>query len=103
MLLSTGIALLGLFWPSINFNKFLPILEFAFPSFLKATCDVARGVVDVDKLALVVTEETDKLEVNAPSPLGFDNDSDRDVPGPKAIKGKSNFKLQFVSFPDKVS
>ena len=47
--------------------------------FLVASCDVVGAEVDIDELVLVVTVDTEKLEVNAPSPSAIDAGSDADV------------------------
>ena len=44
--------------------------------FLVASCDVVGAEVDIDELVLVVTVDTEKLEVHAPSPSAFDAGSD---------------------------
>ena len=60
-------------WSFLAFNKPVkvsPILAINFSPinrrFSVVTCHVAGAVVDVDTLTLVITEETDKLEVNVP-------------------------------------
>ena len=47
--------------------------------FLVASCDVVEAEVDIDELVLVVTVDTEKLEVNAPSPSAIDAGSDATV------------------------
>ena len=47
--------------------------------FLVASCDVDGAEVDIDELVLVVTVDTEKLEVNAPSPSATDAGSDAAV------------------------
>ena len=47
--------------------------------FLVASCDVVEAEVDIDELVLVVTVDTEKLEVNAPSPSAIDAGSDAAV------------------------
>ena len=44
--------------------------------FLVASCDVVGAEVDIDELVLVVTVDTEKLEVHAPSPSAIDAGSD---------------------------
>ena len=47
--------------------------------FLVASCDVVGVEVDFDELLLVVTVETEKLKVKAPSPSAIDAGSDAAV------------------------
>ena len=67
-----------------------------------ATCDVVRSVVDVDGFVLVVTVDTDKVEVSAPSPSAVDTGSDPDVKttGVEIIGEKPNANLLLFSFPN---
>ena len=47
--------------------------------FLVASCNVVEEVIDVDALALVVTVDTEKLEVNVPSQTAVDTGLDTTV------------------------
>ena len=47
--------------------------------FLVASCNVVEEVIDVDALALVVTVDTEKLEVNVPSQTAVDTGLDTAV------------------------
>ena len=60
-----------------------------------------RAVIDVDTLVLVVTVDTEKLEVNVPSPSAVDTGSDLEVitTGAETIGGKSNANFLLFSFP----
>ena len=73
---------LALFWPSTNLVKVSTRLatDFAIIDrlFSVATCDVVGAVVDVDTLVLVVRKDTEKLEVNTPSPSAVDTGLDAD-------------------------
>ena len=73
--------------------------------FLVATYDVVGTVLDVDTLVLAVAVDTEKVEVNAPSPSAVDTGSDPDVirAGAEAIGGKSNAILLVFPFPDIIS
>ena len=71
--------------------------------FLVATWDVIGAVLDDDTLVLAVAVDTEKVEVNAPSPSAVDTGSDpADVirAGADHIGGKSNANLLLFSFPD---
>ena len=46
---------------------------------LVASCNVVEEVIDVDALALVVTVDTEKLEVNVPSQTAVDTGLDTTV------------------------
>ena len=64
------------------------------------------AVLDVDTLVLVVAVDTEKVEVNTPSPSAVDTGSDpADVirAGADPIGGKSNANLLLFSFTDIVS
>ena len=60
-----------------------------------------RAVIDVDTLVLVVTVDTEKLEVNVPSPSAVDTGSYLEVitTAAETIGGKSNANLLIFSFP----
>ena len=47
--------------------------------FLVASCNVVEEVIDVDALALVVTVDTEKLEVNVPSQTAVDTGLDTTI------------------------
>ena len=47
--------------------------------FLVASCNVVGEVIDVEALALVVTVDTEKLEVNVPSQTAVDTGLDTAV------------------------
>ena len=47
--------------------------------FLVTSCNVVEEVIDVDALALVVTVDTEKLEVNVPSQTAVDTGLDTAV------------------------
>ena len=47
--------------------------------FLVASCNVVGEVIDVEALALVVTVDTEKLEVNVPSQTAVDTGLDTTV------------------------
>ena len=47
--------------------------------FLVASCNVVGEVIDVEALALVVTVDTEKLEVNVPSQTAADTGLDTAV------------------------
>ena len=66
------------------------------------TCDIVGAVVGVDTLVLVVTVDTEKLEVHAPSPSATDAGTDPEVitTGAETIGGKSSSNLLIFSFSD---
>ena len=65
-----------------------------------ATCDVVGAVVGIDTLVLVVTVNTEKLEVHAPSPSATDTGTDPEVitTGAETIGGKSSSNLLLFFF-----
>ena len=69
------------------------------------TFDVVGAVVGVDTLVLVVTVDTEKVEVNAPSPSTVDTGSDPDVitTGAETIGEKSKASLLIFPFPNMIS